>query len=462
MKKILSSIVCLLIIAPIINVNAAGINCKGSTPEDAIILKETTNFLCTPNDTNVTISENLKFGGGKYDKYFSVSQEGTGIRISINKNETFPFIKDTEYTIVVLKDEDNKIDAPIFIKNPNYVKPSTTTKTTTTTKVADNTKQFTVTLIDGTSKETKSCTLTGQNTTCNITLPNINKVNFSGWGTAKTCKEGNSGSIKVEKDTTYYACYKDNEATNSTTTNTQATLFLKTLTLTNKETNEELDIGTFSIKKTDYDIKVLNEVTNIAVTTTQDDAIKVDIQGNENLSVGKNEITIKLTDENGNTNEYKINVTRLAEGETLSNIHYLKSLVIGGYNINFNKDQFVYFLTITSDINKLEITSIPEEETSMIEITGNEDLIDGSLVTINVIGDDNETTTYTIEITKEASTNYILLIAVGVIILLIFILVILIIIKSNKKKQNLKNNNKPKVLNSKKQEVNETIETLNI
>ena len=212
----------------------------------------------------------------------------------------------------------------------------------------------------------------------------------------------------------------------------------------------------------EYTLKVLNEVANIEVTTTQDENIKVEIIGNENLNVGENQILIKLTDENNNTNEYKIKVTRLEEGQTITNVHFLKSLVVGGYNINFNKEQFVYSLTIPSDISRLEITPIPEEETAMIEIKGNEELIDGSLVTINVIGEDNETTTYTIDITKEAGTNYMLLIAAGIIILLIVVLVILIIIKSNKKKQNLKNDNKPQVLDSKKKDTNETIETLNI
>ena len=62
-----------------------------------------------------------------------------------------------------------------------------------------------------------------------------------------------------------------------------------------------------------------------------------EIIGNENLNVGENQILIKLTDENDNTNEYKIKVTRLEEGQTITNVHFLKSLVVGGYNINFSQ-----------------------------------------------------------------------------------------------------------------------------
>ncbi len=460
MKKILSAIICLLIMGSIINVRAAEIECAGSSEKTAIDLKTTNDFPCTNIEgANITYTNN----GKDLSQYFKLRSSKDRIDIV---DKTLTFSKELEYGLVVIKDVDNNKSTTIFIKNPAYVKPSTTTTTTTTTKADVNTKTLTVTLNknDGSAPETKTCTLTGQNTTCNITLPKVDKENFNGWGTAKTCKEGNSGSIKVEKDITYYACYKDNETTSSTTTTTTQTdtLYLKTLSLTDKDTNEELDIGTFSIKKTDYTLKVVNEVKNIAVITTQDEGINVEITGNENLNVGENEIVIKLTDENNNTNEYKITVTRLEEGQTLSNVHFLESLVVGGYNINFNKEQFVYTLTIPSDINRLEITPIPEEQTAMIEIKGNEDLIDGSLITINVVGEDNETTTYTIDIVKETSTNYMLLIAVGIIILLIVILVILIIIKSNKKKQNLKNDNKPKVLDSKKEKTTETIETLNI
>lgn len=458
MKKILCTIICLLVMVPILHANADGIVCNNG---EVIDLEKVNNFLCNPTDETANLSTNLDFHSGKYDSYFSVVKENKGVRITIT-NKSFVFSKDQKNGLIIITDKENKnLNTPIYIKNKDYVAPTTTTTTTTTTKAEAKTLTVTLDPNDGTNKSTKTCQISGNETTCYVTLPTLEKENFNGWGTAKTCKVGNSGSIKVEKDITYYACYEDTEI--PTTNNQSSTnLYLKTLKLTDKDTNDSLDIGTFSMKKNEYTLKVLNEVKNIAIETTQDEGINVEITGNENLSVGDNEIIIKLTDENNNTNQYKIKVTRLKEGETISNVHFLKSLVVGGYNINFNKEQFVYSLTIPSDINRLEITPIPEDETAMIEIKNNEELIDGSLITINVIGEDNETTTYTIEITKETSTNYMLLIAVGIIILLIIILVILIIIKSNKKKQNLKNDNKPQVLETKKKETNETIETLNI
>ena len=127
-------------------------------------------------------------------------------------------------------------------------------------------------------------------------------------------------------------------------------------------------------------------------------------------------------------------------------------MVIGGYNINFNKSTFDYKLTISSDINKLEITPISEESDIKPIVLNNENLKDGSVIKINLTGDDDITTTYSITITKEKS-NLILYIGLGVLGLLIIILIVLIIIKSNRKK---KNN-----LNTKPND-NSNIEVLNI
>lgn len=456
MKKKLSIIIGLLLFIPMINVRADGISCAGSSEKDALVLKDISNFSCSGiTGTNVTFTNNEN----DLKEYFEQRTDDIN-RINV-KDNSLSISSEKEYIILVIKDKDTNNSARVYIKNPSYVA-TTTTQPTSQPTTTSSTKTLTVTLDpnNGTEKSTKTCELTGNNTNCSITLPKLENENFNGWGTSKTCKEGNIGSQKIEKDITYYACYKNTDTTITTTaSNTNNSIYLKTLVLKDKDTNDTLDIGTFSMKKNEYTLKVLNKVENILVTTTQDENITAEITGNENLNVGENEIIIKLTDEDNNTNEYKIIVTRLKEGETITNIHFLKSLVVGGYNINFNKEQFIYSLTIPSDINRLEITAIPEEETSVVEIKGNEELVDGSLITVNIIGEDNETTTYTINITKEASVNYMLIVAVGIIILLIVILVILIIIKSNKKKKNIKNDSKPKVL---KEEKKETIETLNI
>ncbi len=445
MKKNILAIVILFALFPIINVNAL------SCLEGEIDVNKVENFSCSSIEGDkLTFKDNTN--GEDYSNYFTYKVENKKATITISKSIKFDASSPNRF----IKVSDGTSETVINVKNPVYTTTKSTTTTTTTTTKDVNSKELTVTLDpnDGSEKIIKTCNVVAGNDTCSITLPKLDSVGFNGWGTASTCKEGNSGTIKVDKNITYYACYENN---NNETENSP--IYLKTLSLTNKDTDEKIDFGTFSIKKTDYEFKVLYDVKNINVSATADENIKIDITGNEELKVGENEIIIKLTDENNKTNEYKLKVIRLKEGETISNIHYLKSLVVGGYNINFAKEKLVYSLTIPNDIDSLEITAIPENDDDTYKVIGKDDLIDGSQIKIVVTGQDGEETTYIINITKESKTNLLLIVAVGLIILLIIILIILIIIKSNKKKKNL-NNNGPKVLDKKDSKNN--IEVLNI
>lgn len=435
MKKIYYLILGLLIFIPIIKVN--GLSCYGSV----IDVEKISNFPCSD-----VKGEKLTFKNEKtkedMSKYFQYDSSNSNISI-IDKSIKF----DSSIEIGKVIVSDGSTETTVHIKNYAYVKP-TTTSTTTTTKDA-NTKTVNVTLDpnDGNEIIIKKCDITSNNTTCSISLPKLEAENFNGWGTAKTCKEGNTGIIKVNEDITYYACYKNNE-------NEQKTkeLYLKSLTLKDKKTEENINFGTFSIKNKEYTLSVLNSVESILVTAEAEDGISLDISGNENLSVGENRIVIKLTDAENNESKYTINITRLNEGETINNVNFLKSLVVGGYNINFNKETFIYNLTIPSDMNKLLITAIPEDEDDETVVKNSENLTDGSQILIDVVDQSGKTTTYTINIAKENSVNYILLGAIALIGMLIIILIILIIIKSKKKKQTIdKNINK-----------NDNIEVLNI
>ena len=436
MKKILRIIIGLLIIIPFFKVNA--LSCLSSE----IDINKVDNFTCSEVDgTTLKFTDNTS--GEDYTSYFTYTVNDNSALISIDKNIKL----DAAFPNRFIKVTDASKEAIINVKNPSY----TTTKATSTTKDA-NTKEIIVTLDpnDGTGSTNKTCNIVAGNNTCTVTLPKLETDGFNGWGTAATCKEGNTGAIRVEKDITYYACYEKNE-----NTNTNKSIALETLELINKDTNEKIEFGTFSRKKTEYKFKVLYDVENIEVKATASNDIKVEITGNENLKVGENVVLVKLTNDNNETNEYKLIVTRLKMGETISNVHYLKSLVIGGYKINFNKETFKYSLTIAKDINKLELTAKPENDDDTVEITNNENLTNGSVIKITVKGEDEEETIYTINITKEKSSNLVFYIIGSIIALLIILLIILIIIKSKRKKnqnvngpQNIvKDNNNVEVLN---------------
>lgn len=435
-KKIIIGLLCFL---PFVKVNAISCNDK-----NVIDISTVGNFTCSDiKGDKLTFKDSTS--DEDYTKYFTYSIDEGKALITPDKSLKFDGSFPNRYITV----SDGTGTSRINVKDGAYVPPTTTKPTTTT---ADpNVKEITVTLDtnDGKEKTTKTCKIVSPNTTCSVTLPKLDTTGFNGWGTASTCKEGNIGSTKVDKDTTYYACYETNETQDTN-------LLLKTLKITDKDTNKEINFGTFSIKKTKYRFKVLNEVKNLNIEATSDDGIKIDIKGNEDLQEGENDITITLTSSDNKTNTYKLTVTRLKEGETITSIHYLKSLVIGGYPITFTKNQFNYTITIANDIDKLQIDPVVETDSDTFEILNNNNLENGSIIKINVTGDDKLVTTYNINIIKESKSNLFLYIGIGIVALLTILLIILIILKSNNKKKN--NKIGPKTLDNKK----DNIEVLNI
>lgn len=434
MKKKLLLLMFLFI--PFIKVNA--LECY----DGLIDVTKVDNFVCKKvQDSKLTFFS----GDVDYSKYFTYNIEDNKAVINIDKSITF----DSKYEEGYVTISDGKSEnGTIKVKNKDYV---TTTTTTTTTTTESNSKEVVVTLVpnNNSDKTSLSCKIKSGSTYCNVTLPKLEDIGFNGWGTASTCKEGSVGSIKVEKNITYYACYTTNNNEES-----DKNLALKSLKLTNKDTNEEIKFGTFSIKKTEYSLKVLNEVKSINVDAKSEDGVEVTVSGNEDLIEGENEIIIKLTS-NNKTNQYIIKVTRLKEGEKINSIHYLKSLVVGGYNIDFDKDKFNYTITIDDNIDKLEIDPVLEDESNKYEVVDNNNLKNGSIIKINVTGEDDVTTTYSINIIKEEKINILFYVAIGLIVILVIILIILIIIKSNRKKKN--NISQPKTYENK-----DNIEVLNI
>ncbi|MBQ3021085.1 MAG: hypothetical protein IJD92_02530 [Bacilli bacterium] len=412
MKKVFLILFSLMFLQ-VVNVDA--ISCY-----NGIIEVDDSNFSCSNINSDIVY---FYHNGQDYSKYFSLSENKKRINIV---DKTISFDSALSEGVIEIVDGDNK--AYVRIKNPAYVEPTTTTTTTSKNKVT-----FTVTLDsnDGSDVVTKKCEVDDLNETCSVTLPILDNEDFNGWGTGENCKEGASGTIKVNKDITYYACYENKTTSTTTTQKNDNTLYLKSLKLYDESNDNEIEFGTFSIRKFDYSFKVLNEVENIKVDALSDDNINIDVKGNNDLVVGENEIIITLSDGNDNETIYTLVVNRLDVGETITNVNYLSNLVIGGFNINFDKNQFIYTITLDKDINKLELTPIAENNEDIIEVIGNENLENGSSIKINVTNDETNTV-YTINIVKDSANNLLIFIAIGLILLLIIVLIVLIIVKKNR------------------------------
>ena len=451
MKKFIS-IVILLLIIPILKVNA--IKCYDKEMD---IVNDIMNFTCLDVQSDKLV---FKDSTTNYDEFFTYTISDNKATIYPKKELINEFSKSDR--VKLIRVVDGKKEFPLLIKNNNYVEPTTTTKTTS---VDATISVVTVTLNPNNGEDVNkvTCKITSGSEYCTIKLPNLDTDGFKGWGTASSCKDGKIGEERVKQDAIYYACYDTVSSTKITTTSSEEetteptkTIYLDNLTIMDPVTEEPIDFGDFSRRKNNYEFKVLYDVEQINIFLDVEDGIESEIIGNDGLVVGENVITIKLKDIDNNTSEYTLLITRLEEGETLETTHYLKSLIIGGYTIDFNKETFFYSVAIKSDVDSLLITPLPENEEDTAEIEFNENLQNGSEIVIKVFNPENEEdyTSYTIKITKEENIDKIIII--GIIILsgiIVVLLVVMIVIKSKKNNTNNKSKEKP---------INNEIEVLNI
>lgn len=183
-----------------------------------------------------------------------------------------------------------------------------------------------------------------------------------------------------------------------------------------------------------YTYEVENDVTSVMISAyPSDNNATVDIGNLSLLEIGDNEVKITVTARNGNKVTYNLNIIRKVN---LSSNSFLKDIVIEGYKFNFNKDKTYYDLKI-KDEDELNIQAIAEDETTIVKVEGNKNLVNGSVIRITAHAEDGGITRYFINIEKNSKSN-ILWIIIGLIILIIIaaVVVILLLLKRKKKIQN--------------------------
>lgn len=131
------------------------------------------------------------------------------------------------------------------------------------------------------------------------------------------------------------------------------------------------------------EIEYANEASKvISITKLTNTEIKVP----ENIisnSTPKVEAPVSTNNTNTSTNHEK------------SNNKYLASLSVENYNIDFSKDTKIYSIDISKDINKLNITAIPEDSKSTVEVKGADNLKDNDYkITIKVTAENGDKNTY--------------------------------------------------------------------
>ncbi len=190
----------------------------------------------------------------------------------------------------------------------------------------------------------------------------------------------------------------------------------------------------FSANITEYSAKLTNykEQSLKINAEAEDSKSTVKIEGNEEIKIGENVISVTVTAEDGTTKVYKITITN-EEKEGLG----LSSLVIKGVELkNFSPSKFNYEIEF-KELDQLEIEAIANEEGATVEIVGNENLTElgEHIITIIVTSADGEQiATYTItanklaveEAKQELDIKSILICAVIALVVLVAIIILIV------------------------------------
>ena len=131
----------------------------------------------------------------------------------------------------------------------------------------------------------------------------------------------------------------------------------------------------FEMFTTEYVLTIDEEIEKINVEAIPDDEkASVEIKGDTNLKLGRNEIEIQVTAEDGRAKQsYFLYITK---GDSINTNANLKVLKIKDCELapTFEKNTINYAFEYPEYLKKVEIEAIPEDNDAKVEIIGNENL----------------------------------------------------------------------------------------
>jgi len=171
---------------------------------------------------------------------------------------------------------------------------------------------------------------------------------------------------------------------------------------------EEYDFSGFDSEKTEYAVKVPNEIKEIEiVATAKDSRAQITGIGIIELDEGKNDLKIEVIAVNGEKKTYTLEVTREEAEEKVP--FGLSTLKIDGLKLtpSFKVDTYEYNVELTEDLTSLEIQAESNDEDATVEIIGNENIEDGeNVITIQVRNKEkDEIATYQIIVNKNLTVE---------------------------------------------------------
>ena len=229
----------------------------------------------------------------------------------------------------------------------------------------------------------------------------------------KDLKPGmNTISIKVvaEDGTTKIYTINVNKKDVTTTTTKVAKSsnnYLSNILLANGELSPKFARNTQA-----YDIKIPRNVDKLDMKVyAEDSKAKITINGNENLKIGNNLITIQVTAEDGQVRIYTLNVTKydLEANTDLENLQVTGAT----YSPNFGIDVTYYESTVKGRVKQISVNGIPVNKNAKVEyyLDGNKlnngiiNLEEGyNLVTVKVTDENGFTKSYFLNVYRKAYT----------------------------------------------------------
>lgn len=182
---------------------------------------------------------------------------------------------------------------------------------------------------------------------------------------------------------------------------------LKELKITSEDKVELSYTPKFSSSINEYSLNVDGSISRVIINATLEDSnaslvisdnVKSELVAGEN-----NKITITVLAEDGQTkNTYTINVLR----DALETDATLKSLKIKEYpSFKFSADKFSYNVEVDSSVKKLTFDYTLASDKSSVEISGNDELKDESVVKLTVTSEDGSKREYKFTVIKTKKTS---------------------------------------------------------
>ena len=328
----------------------------------------TTSYTSTINASSVTISAT------KGDTYQTIS--GTGSKTLKYGKNTFNIVVKSEsgssktYTIVITRPDNRNSDN--YLKSLTVDKGSISFKKETLNYSLNVAKDVTSIKITAAVNDSTASFVSGYGPRSVNLSYGLNKILIK---VQAENEEVRTYTINVTRD--------DDRSTNND---------LKSINLSSGSIVFTKDV-------TEYSMSVAYDVTKIDVVATPEDSKSKVSVVSPDLVVGNNVILITVTSENGQSKAYKINVKRLNEEISLSDNNNVLDINIKGYEYDFDPNVAKYSLFI-NDEDSLDVEVVLEDANASYVIKGNENLVDGSVISIIVSSDSGKTKEYTFDIGK--------------------------------------------------------------